>query len=67
MSVLNRADKLSEYGVLQSRAHAKQQLDTDIKKKKKKNVIYELARINGYKKVFGDEKEKSTKVPHSGY
>ena len=66
LSVLNRADKLSEYGVPQSRAHAKQQLDADVKKKKE-NVIYELAKINGYKKVFGDDKEKSTKVPHSGY
>ena len=67
MSVLNRADKLSEYGVPQSRAHAKQQLDADVKKNKKENVIYELAKINGYKNVFGDDKEKSTKVPHSGY
>ena len=67
LSVLNREDILSEYGVPQSRAHAKQQLDADVKKKKKENVNYELAKINGYKKVFGDDKEKSTKVPHSGY
>ena len=67
LSVLNRADILSEYGVPQSHAHAKQQLDADVNKKKKENVIYELAKINGYKKVFGDDKEKSTKVPHSGY
>ena len=32
-SVLNHADKLSEYGVPQSRAHPKQQLDVDVKKK----------------------------------
>ena len=58
LSVLNREDILSEYGVPQSRAHAKQQLDADVKKKKKENVIYELAKINGYKKMFGDEKKR---------
>ena len=39
----------------------------DVKKKKKENIIYQLAKINGYKKMFSDDKEKSTKVPHSGY
>ena len=65
LSVLNREDILSEYGVPRSHAHAKQQLDADVKKKKKENAINELVKINGYKKMFGDE--KSTKVPHSGY
>ena len=64
LSVLNCEDILSEYGVPQSRVHAKQQLDADVKKSKKENVIYELAKINGYKKVFSDDKEKSTKEPH---
>ena len=36
MSVLNREDILSEYRVPQSRAHTKQQLDADVKKKRKK-------------------------------
>ena len=66
LSVLNREDILSEFGVPRSRAHAKWQLDVDVKKKKE-NVIYELAKINGYKKMFGDDKEKCTKVLHSGY
>ena len=35
LSVLNREDILSECGVPQSRAHAKQQLDADVKKTKK--------------------------------
>ena len=61
LSVVNREDILSEYGVPQSHAHAKQQLNADVKKKKKENVIYELAKINGYKKVFGDDKKKSIK------
>ena len=56
LSVLNRADILSEYGVPQSRAHAKQQLDADVKKKTKEN--YELAKINRYKKMFSDGKER---------
>ena len=44
-----------------------QQLDVHVKKKKVENVSYELAKINGYEKMFGNDKEKSTKVPHSGY
>ena len=68
LSVLNREDILSEYRVPQSHAHAEQQLDVDVKKKKKENVIYELAKINRYEKVFGNDKEKSTNVPlNSGY
>ena len=67
LSVLNRKDILSAYGVPRGHVHAKQQLDANVKKKKKEIVIYELAKINGYRKMHGDDKEKSTKVPHSGY
>ena len=61
------SDILSEYGVLRRCVYAKQQLDAYVNKKKKENVIYELAKINGYKKMFSNDKEKNTKVLQSGY
>ena len=59
LSVLNREDiLLSEYGVPQSRAHTKQQLDANVKKKKKGNIIYELAKINGTRKCLAMIKKR---------